>query len=133
VLVRHDTLAFPLKFQPDSLPGVNVVTAFAPGQVIVNATAWSRSVIVPWHGEVRAWAPQRPEELAAEHVAALLECEPEVVVYGSGPTLRFPSPAVMRALIDARVGYETMDSGAACRTYNVLATEGRRVVLAVLA
>lgn len=122
-----------MKFQPDSLAGVNVVTSFAPGHITVNAQAWPGSVVVPWQGEVRAWAPARPEELAAEHVAALLDCRPEVVIYGSGPSLRFPPAAVMRALIEARVGYETMDSGAACRTYNVLATEGRRVVLAVLA
>jgi uncharacterized protein len=122
-----------LKFQPDSLAGVNVVTAFAPGRVIVNADTWTGSVIVPWRGEVRAWAPTRPEDLGVDHVADVLACRPEVVLYGSGPRLCFPPPAVMRALIEARVGYETMDSGAACRTYNVLATEGRRVVLAVLA
>ena len=122
-----------MRFQPDSLAGVNVVNSFAPGQVIVNAEPWPGSVIVPWKGDVRAWPPKAPGDLAPEHVAAVLECNPEVVIYGSGPGLRFPPPAVMRALIEARVGYETMDSGAACRTYNVLATEGRRVVLAVLA
>jgi uncharacterized protein len=55
-----------------------------------------------------------------------------VVIYGSGASLRFPPAALMRPLIEARIGFETMDSGAACRTYNVLATEGRRVLLALL-
>lgn len=110
-----------------------MITAFAPGEVFVNAVAWPGSVIVPWRGDVQRWAPARAEELSAEHLGAVLACRPEVVIYGSGPTLRFPPPSAMRALIDAQVGYETMDSSAACRTYNVLATEGRRVVLAVLA
>lgn len=112
---------------------MNVVTAFAPGQVIVNAQPWPGSVVVPWRGDVRAWTPRQPEALAPDDMGPVLACQPEVVIYGSGPRLRFPPPAVMRALIEARVGYETMDSAAACRTYNVLAIEGRRVVLAVLA
>lgn len=121
-----------MKFQPDRLDGVNVVSAFAPGQIVVNAQPWGGSVIVPWRGEVQSWPPGQPDALEVHHMAALLQLNPEVVLYGSGPSLRFPPPALMRALIDARVGYETMDSAAACRTYNVLATEGRRVVLAVL-
>jgi len=121
-----------LKFQPDRLDGVNVVSAFAPGQIVVNAQPWDGSVIVPWRGEVQAWPPRKPDALAAHHVEALLQHRPEVVIYGSGASLRFAHPSIMRALIDARIGYETMDSAAACRTYNVLATEGRRVLLAVL-
>jgi uncharacterized protein len=121
-----------LKFQPDHLDGVNVVAAFAPGKIIVNAQPWSGSVIVPWHGQVQAWPPSLPDELDAAHFATLLPFAPEVVIYGSGPSLRFPPSALMRPLIDARIGFETMDSGAACRTYNVLVTEGRRALLAVL-
>lgn len=121
-----------MKFQPDRLDGVNVVSAFAPGQIVVNAQPWDGSVIVPWRGEVQAWPPRSADELEPHHIEALLQHRPEVVIYGSGAGLRFPHPALMRALIDARIGYETMDSAAACRTYNVLATEGRRVLLAVL-
>lgn len=121
-----------LKFQPDRLDGVNVVTAFVPGQIVINAQPWDTSVIVPWRGEVIAWAPRSSEAVQANQVEVITQYQPEVVIYGSGPTIRFPHPSVMRALIDARIGYETMDSAAACRTYNVLATEGRRVLLAVL-
>ena len=56
----------------------------------------------------------------------MLEFDPEVVIFGSGPELKFVSPALYRNLIAARIGVETMDSGAACRTYTVLVAEGRR-------
>ena len=72
------------------------------------------------------------EELTQAHFDALLEFDPEVVIFGSGPKLKFVSPALYRSLIARRIGVETMDSGAACRTYTVLANEGRRVVAAIL-
>ena len=78
------------------------------------------------------WDASRVEELTQAHFDALLEFDPEVVVFGSGPKLKFVSPALYRNLIARRIGVETMDSGAACRTYTVLANEGRRVVAAIL-
>ena len=56
----------------------------------------------------------------------------QVVIFGSGPRLRFPHPALLRSLMAARIGVATMDTAAACRTYNVLAAEGRRVMAALL-
>ena len=70
--------------------------------------------------------------LAESEFAALLAYEPEVVLFGTGAALRFPRPELTRALIDARVGLEVMDTPAACRTYNILAAEGRSVVAALL-
>jgi len=67
-----------------------------------------------------------------DHFARLAALAPELVVFGSGPRLRFPAPALLRPLIDARIGIETMDTAAACRTYNVLLAEGRSVVAALL-
>lgn len=121
-----------LKFQPDQLFGVNVVTRREPGALWIGGTPYRHSVIVPWVGEVRPWADRPAAELAAADFDAVLECKPEVVIFGSGERLRFVAPALLRSLIDRRVGIETMDTGAACRTYNVLATEGRAVVAALL-
>ena len=89
-------------------------------------------MLVPWVGQARAWDARRVEELTQAHFDALLEYDPEVVIFGSGPKLKFVSPALYRSLIERRIGVETMDSGAACRTYTVLANEGRRVVAAIL-
>jgi uncharacterized protein len=62
----------------------------------------------------------------------LLACKPELIVFGSGNKLRFAPPALMRSLMAARIGVETMDTLAACRTYNILAGEGRHVLAALL-
>ena len=121
-----------MKFQPDTLPGVNVISHHGPEGVRINGTAWARSVVVPAQGEVQAWPPQDFDALAPEHFTQLLADGPEVVIFGSGPRLRFPAPALLRGLIERRVGVETMDNAAACRTYNVLAAEGRRVLVVLL-
>ena len=121
-----------MKFQPDTLDGVNNITRYDGDNLRVNADLHTASVLVPWVGPTRPWNAARVEELTPAHFEALLEFDPEVVIFGSGPKLKFVSPALYRSLIDLRIGVETMDSGAACRTYTVLANEGRKVVAAIL-
>jgi uncharacterized protein len=121
-----------MKFQPDSLAGTNAISRHEPGAVWVNGRRHEGSVLVPWRGEVRAWSAAGFEALRAEDFEQVLRLGPEVVIFGSGARLRFAAPAIYRALIEARVGLETMDNAAACRTYNVLAAEGRSVVAALL-
>ncbi len=100
--------------------------------MIVNGVEYTQSVIVPWQGEVARWLVDDPMMLQADHFAPLIEMRPQVVIFGSGPTLRFPPAGVLAGLMAARIGFETMDSAAACRTYNVLLAEGRSVVAALL-
>ena len=121
-----------MKFQPDTLDGVNVITRLESGRLWVAGTPFAHSVLVPWKGEVLAWEPGGFEAIEAAHFERILALQPEVVIFGSGPRLRFAAPALMRALIDRRIGVETMDTAAACRTYNVLVSEGRSVVAALL-
>ena len=121
-----------MKFQPDTLDGVNNITRYDVDNLRVNADLHKTSVLVPWVGQVKDWQATGVEALTQAHFDALLEYDPEVVIFGSGPKLRFVSPALYRSLIERRIGVETMDSGAACRTYTVLANEGRRVVAAIL-
>ncbi len=121
-----------MKFQPDSLPGVNVISRQEPGAVWVGGTPFAHSVLVPWRGEVLRWDAGRFEDLEPAHFEAVAALAPEVVLFGSGPRLRFPPPHWLRALYERRIGVETMDTAAACRTYNVLAAEGRAVAAALL-
>ena len=121
-----------MKFQPDTFVGTNAISRHEPGTVWVNNQRFEGSLLVPWKGEVRPWAAQEHATLTAEHFSEVLALKPELVIFGSGARLRFISPALYRALIEARIGLETMDSAAACRTYNVLAAEGRSVVAALL-
>ena len=121
-----------MKFQPDILPGTNVVTRIDTDALWVGNQRFDHSLMVPWQGGVRRWRPGRPDELTTDDFDALLELRPELVIFGSGARLRFVAPGLMRSLIDRRIGVETMDTGAACRTYNVLVSEGRAVVAALL-
>ncbi len=121
-----------MKLHAERIEGSNAIARHGPDGVLVNGIEHTRSVIVPAQGAVVAWPVADFESLASEHFAQLLAFQPELVIFGSGPRLRFPAPALLQALIKARVGVETMDTPAACRTYNVLLAEGRAVVAALL-
>ena len=83
-------------------------------------------------GQTQVWRPQNYADLQAIDFETIAAFQPQVVIFGSGKRLRFPSPALTRSLITARIGMETMDQRAACRTFNVLSAEGRAVLLALL-
>ena len=78
------------------------------------------------------WARAGFDGLGEADFAHLLSYKPEVVLFGAGSALRFPHPRLIRALTEARIGLEAMDTPAACRTFNILAAEGRAVVAALL-
>ena len=120
-----------MKLQPDSFD-VQAITGYGPGWVGVNGERVGHSVIIASTGERIDWGVTRFEDLGPEHFARLAQVGAEVAVFGSGGRIRFPKPAWLRPLIDANVGLETMDTAAACRTYNILAQEGRRVAVALL-
>ena len=121
-----------MKFQPDQLAGTNVITRHEPQALWVGQQRFDHSLLVPWQGQIQRWAPRRPEDLSAADFEAVLALGPELVIFGSGPRQKFVPAALLRALIERRIGVETMDTAAACRTYNVLAAEGRPVVAALL-
>lgn len=111
------------------------ITAYGEGWIAVNGQRHTESLMLASTGQPQAWNCNRFEDLGPAHFERLLSVSaepPELVVFGSGARLRFVPPALLRSLIERRVGVETMDTAAACRTYNILAGEGRRVVLAIL-
>ncbi|MDO9316446.1 MAG: Mth938-like domain-containing protein [Burkholderiaceae bacterium] len=116
----------------ERIEGTNAIARHGKDGVMVNGTQFTTSVVVPWTGLVTAWNVARFADLNADHFAALAQYEPELVLFGSGDTLRFPPAGLLRSLIERRIGFETMDSAAACRTYNVLLSEGRNVVAGLL-
>jgi uncharacterized protein len=121
-----------LKFQPDRAEGVNTITRHDAASIWVGQTSFGHSLLVPWQGAVQAWAPARIEHLLAAHFEQALDLQPELVIFGSGTRHRFIAPALVRCLIERGIGVEMMDTAAACRTYNVLASEGRTVLGALL-
>ncbi|MCV2366881.1 Mth938-like domain-containing protein [Roseateles oligotrophus] len=121
-----------MKFQLDEPQGGNSISKHDGRSVWVNGEAYGSSLLVPWRGEVQAWALSRFDELSGSHFEQILSLKPELVIFGSGARIRFAKPALYQSLIQARIGVETMDLAAACRTYNVLASEGRNVLAALL-
>jgi uncharacterized protein len=81
---------------------------------------------------VADWPPQRFEDLDCAHFDLLAAWAPEVVLFGSGARLRRPHPALFATLTDRGIGVEVMDTGSACRTYNFLMSDNRRVAAALL-
>lgn len=101
--------------------GFRIGEAWYPGGIVLSAERL-----------VSDWGPARIDNLLDSDLHTILEMEPEVVVIGTGATLRFPDRSRLAVFRSKGIGYEVMDSGAACRTFNVLCSEGRRVVAALL-
>ena len=124
-----------MKLQPDRLD-VQSILGYGPGWVGLGSNGVAekieRSTVIGSNGERFDWNCARFEDLTEAHFALLAETQPELVIFGSGNRLRFPPPAFMRVLMEKRIGVETMDTLAACRTYNILAGEGRQVITALL-
>ena len=120
-----------MKLHSDKLE-IQSVTGYGDGWIAVNGQRHSQSLALSSTDGVLPWNCGRFDELTPAHFDALLASRPELIVFGSGTRLRFASPALLKSLIAQRIGVETMDTAAACRTYNILAGEGRRVTAALL-
>jgi uncharacterized protein len=121
-----------LKLHLSRADGLNTFTAYGPGYVAVNGHRHHRSLVVLPDRIIEDWPASSVEALTAEHLAALVAHAPEIVLLGTGAQLRFPRPEIVRPLLESRIGLEVMDVQAACRTYNILAAESRRVAAALL-
>ena len=119
-----------MKLQPDQ-SDAQTISGYGPGWVGVGPERITHNVVLGSRGERLAWAGSY-EELAAEHFEQIAALKVEVVIFGSGPRIRFPRPDWIAPLAARRIGVETMDTAAACRTYNILAQEGRQVAVALL-
>ena len=121
-----------MKLHTTSTQHYQTVTAYDETGVEINAVRFSHSLIVLPEVAPTAWPPRSFDDLSAEHFAQIAETSPDVVILGTGARQRFVHPKLIGALTSRRVGVECMDSQAACRTYNILMGEGRKVVLALI-
>lgn len=131
-----------MKVSLETTGGVFTIVGYAPGEIRIHRpfpdkdgeflTVCHRSLIIAPERLIDDWKPQSFEALAAHSFEPLQELAPEVVLIGTGVRLRRPAPLLFAPLVHMGVGFEVMDTGAACRTYNLLAGEGRRVAAALL-
>jgi uncharacterized protein len=120
-----------MKLQPDRIDTLSI-NAYGPDWVAVQGEKITHSVLISSQGLKTAWGAANFESLTPEHFATLADLDVELVIFGSGSRLRFVPPAWHAALMQRQIGLETMDTQAACRTFNILAGEGRRVAAALL-
>lgn len=109
-----------------------VLRGVSDAGVLVNQETVGTSFLLTPHQLVQGWRPTSAADLQPADMDAVLALQPALVLLGTGPRQRFPAAAAMAALLTRGIGIEVMDSAAAARTFNVLATEGRRVVAAFL-
>lgn len=110
--------------------GRNAITGYGDGYIAVNQQRFERSLIVLPDRLITDWSFTDLFQTEAFGVLAALDVE--IVLVGTGATLRFPPAQALRPLIEKRLGFEVMDTGAACRTYNILMNEDRKVAAALV-
>ena len=121
-----------MKLHADPRSDLNTITAYGPGFIEINAVRHTGHVLLTPQTPVTAWSVAHFDALSAADLEALLAHQPEVVLLGTGARQRLLHPRLGAALMQARVGLEVMNTPAACRTYNILMAEGRRVLAALL-
>ena len=121
-----------MKLMQDTGPTGYTIISCADDHLRINDQLVRSSCIVSAQSLITDWPPAQLDDLTAEHVAMLAEINPEVILIGVGSRIRFPSPEVTRPLVERGIGFEVMDTAAACRTYNLLMGDGRKVVAGLI-
>lgn len=120
-----------MKLHASAPTRLHTFTGYGEGYVLVDGERHERALIV-MPGQLLPWPVAGFETLVAEHFAQIAALKPEVVLLGTGSRLRFPHPQLSAPLARAGIGLEVMDVQAACRTYNILMAEERRVLAALI-
>ncbi len=121
-----------MKFTRESTEGINLVRAYTSRDITVQNQVMGTSFILAPTQIVQDWRPRTVGELKIQDFDVVLELEPEIILLGTGAMLEFPDRTIMSNMLEHGIGFEVMDTGAACRTYNILVQEDRAVVAALL-
>ncbi len=120
-----------MKLHLDNNLSVNRVFTFDERHILIGEQRFEQSVIVSPDTTI-GWEIDNFEDLLASHFEQVLALSPEIVILGTGSQIRFPDSVLSKPLVAAQVGLEVMNTAAACRTYNVLADDRRKVVAMLL-
>ncbi len=121
-----------MKFSEDYVMGTNVIRSFTDSTIEINIKSYSKSLVVGNTLLIEDWDIKHIDQITLKHWDELVEHKPEVILIGTGPALIFPHPSSYAPAIEQGIGVEFMDSAAACRTYNVLVSEDRFVIAAII-
>lgn len=120
-----------MKFSPEQTTGIQI-QSYEDGVIVINNKSFSKSLLVTPERIIENWDMDGPESLTSKSWSQVIDMKPEIMILGTGKKQFFPDPRVFIPLMDAGIGYEVMDSAAACRTYNVLNFEGRKIIAAII-
>ena len=120
-----------MKIEADINQGEYKIDAYAAGSITVAGTVYATDIIITPEAVIEGRLPERVQALEEAHLEAMLKNDPEIVIFGSGKALTYPPDAICEILYVRQLGFEIMDTGAACRAFNFLSGEGRRVVAAL--
>ena len=116
----------------DTSTGAYQITAYGDGYIAVNERRLEASIVISAENLDTAWQPQRVADLTKSHIGELAALDAEIVIIGTGSVQHFPPTETLTPLLEHKTGFEIMDTRAACRTYNILMSEGRNVVAALM-
>jgi len=120
-----------MKFAEDHSDAHYKITGYEPQGIFINGRLFERPVLLSPMTLIDDWKPEVYSELSAQHLAPFYDLKPEVILLGTGEKQIFPHPEILRALSKENIGFEIMDTQAACRTFNIIMAEGRNVVAGI--
>jgi uncharacterized protein len=121
-----------VKLHPANFAHQYIFTGYGEGYVLINQIRYEQSLIVLPNQLIENWTALSIAELQFHHFDALITLSPEIILLGTGPKHIFPNQSLLSQVTKTGIGIEIMDTGAACRTFNILAEEGRHIAAAVL-
>jgi uncharacterized protein len=121
-----------MKFTRELPANIHLVRRYEPGTVHIGERVLHASCLFNAKELVADWTPKTVADLTAEHFATAFAWQPEIILLGTGVRQQFPPREIHAAILARGIGFEVMDTGAACRTYNVLVSEDRRAVAALI-
>ncbi len=121
-----------IDLRKDSPSGSYHIRGYQQNKVLINETLYETSLIVCSHTLIEKWRPQSLADLQATDWGAVIALKPKLVLLGTGSQLQFPASSILAPLIENKIGFEVMDTPAACRTFSILMAEDREVVAALL-
>lgn len=108
------------------------IHSYTNDYLVIDQSKYDCHCQIHHSGFVEPWLPKNLSQMVLADFNALLEYKPDVIILGSGKKLKFPSNELRREFTRLNIGLEVMDTGAACRTYNILLSEGRNVAAVIL-
>lgn len=121
-----------MKFSEDNPDAGFFISHYDNNELLINGKRFTQSLVISPDQLIENWCSSEIKDLSAGHFEQILALEPELIILGTGDKLTFPDMSVYAACINKNIGVEIMDTGAACRTYNVLLSENRKVVAGLL-